>query len=83
MDRCPKDEPTAKNLVCKKAIHIPEKNWKNLLVPHRRVNLFDSNVLKFVEEEKPDGILFAADIGKVFDAVHRYFLFASLKKFGF
>ena len=32
MDRCPKDEPTAKNLVCRKALHIPEKNWeKNVL----------------------------------------------------
>ena len=31
MDRCPKDEATAKNLVCKKALPIPEKNWKNLL----------------------------------------------------
>ena len=30
MDRCTKDEPTAKNLVCKKAFPIPEKNWKNL-----------------------------------------------------
>ena len=25
MDRCPKDEPTAENLVCKKALPIPEK----------------------------------------------------------
>ena len=24
------DEPTAKNLVCKKVLPIPEKNWKNL-----------------------------------------------------
>ena len=32
MDRFPKDEATAKNLVCKKkALPIPEKNWKNLL----------------------------------------------------
>ena len=31
MDRCPKDEPTGKNLVCKKALPISEKNWKNLL----------------------------------------------------
>ena len=31
MDRCSKGEPTAKNLVCKKALPIPEKNWKNLL----------------------------------------------------
>ena len=31
MDRCPKDEPTAKNLVCKKAFSIPKKNWENLL----------------------------------------------------
>ena len=31
MDRCPKDEPTAKNLVCKKPLPIQEKNWKNLL----------------------------------------------------
>ena len=29
MDRCPKDEPTAKNLVWKEALPIPEKNWKN------------------------------------------------------
>ena len=31
MDRCPKDEHTGKNLVCKKALPISEKNWKNLL----------------------------------------------------
>ena len=31
MDRCPKDEPTGKNLICKKALLISEKNWKNLL----------------------------------------------------
>ena len=29
MDRCPKDEPTGKNLVCRKALLISEKNWKN------------------------------------------------------
>ena len=34
MDRCPKDESAAKNLVCKKALPIPEKNWKNLLGWH-------------------------------------------------
>ena len=28
MDRCPKDEATAKNLVCKEALLDPEKNWK-------------------------------------------------------
>ena len=28
----PKDEPTAKNLVCKKPFFDPEENWKNLLV---------------------------------------------------
>ena len=46
MGRCPKDEPTGKNLVCKKkAFPISEKNWKNLLgggwhppPGHRRVN---------------------------------------------
>ena len=31
MDICPKDEPTAKTLVCQNALPIPEKNWKNLL----------------------------------------------------
>ena len=31
MDRCLKDEPTTENLVCKKALPIPEKKWKNLL----------------------------------------------------
>ena len=31
MNRYPKDEPTAENLVCIKALPIPEKNWKNLL----------------------------------------------------
>ena len=31
MGRCPKDEPTGKNLVCRKALPISEKNWKNLL----------------------------------------------------
>ena len=31
MGRCPKDEPTGKNLVCIKALPISEKNWKNLL----------------------------------------------------
>ena len=31
MDRCPKDEPTGKNLVCTKALPISEKHWKNLL----------------------------------------------------
>ena len=31
ISRCPKDEPTGKNLVCKKALHIYQKNWKNLL----------------------------------------------------
>ena len=30
MDRCSKDEPAAKNLVCKTLL-IPEKNLKNLL----------------------------------------------------
>ena len=50
MDRCPKDEPTDKNLVCEKAPPIPEKNWKNLLgwystppppppLGHRRVKM--------------------------------------------
>ena len=52
MDRCPKDEPTDKNLVWKKALPISEKNWKNLLggggevastppLSHRRVNRQD------------------------------------------
>ena len=31
MDRCRKDEATTNNLDCKKALPIPEKNWKNLL----------------------------------------------------
>ena len=31
MGRCPKDEPTGKNLVYNKALPISEKNWKNLL----------------------------------------------------
>ena len=31
MNRCPKDEPIAKNLVCEKALPIPEKNWEILL----------------------------------------------------
>ena len=31
MGRCPKDEPTGKNLVCNNALPISEKNWKNLL----------------------------------------------------
>ena len=31
MGRCPKDELTGKNLVCKKALSISEKNWKSLL----------------------------------------------------
>ena len=31
MDRCPKDEPTAKSFVYKKVPSILEKNWKNLL----------------------------------------------------
>ena len=31
MDRCPKDAPTGKNLVYKKALPISQKNWKNLL----------------------------------------------------
>ena len=26
LDKCPKDEPTAKNLVCRKALPIPAKN---------------------------------------------------------
>ena len=30
MDRCPKDEVSAKHLVCKKALPIPEENLKNL-----------------------------------------------------
>ena len=34
MDRCPKDEPTAKTLVCKRARSIPEKIGKNLLGWH-------------------------------------------------
>ena len=34
MDRCPKNEPTGKNLVCKKALLFPEKKWKNLLGIH-------------------------------------------------
>ena len=45
MDRCPKDEPTAKNLVCKKLFPFPRKIEKNLLgeaastpLGHRRVN---------------------------------------------
>ena len=33
MGRYPKDEPTAKNLVCKKVLLIPEKNWENLEKP--------------------------------------------------
>ena len=28
MDICHRDEPTAENLVSKKALPIPEKNWK-------------------------------------------------------
>ena len=48
MDICPKDEPTGKNLVCKKGLPISEKNWKNLLggggggpppLGHRRVKV--------------------------------------------
>ena len=44
MDKCPKDKSTAKNLVCRKPLLIPEKNWKNLLgvaspFSHRRVKL--------------------------------------------
>ena len=31
MDRCPKDESTVKIYFAKKALPIPEKNWKNLL----------------------------------------------------
>ena len=31
MGRCHKDEPTGKNLVCKNALPISEKNSKNLL----------------------------------------------------
>ena len=31
MERCPKDEPTAKNLVFKKALPISSKNEKHLL----------------------------------------------------
>ena len=48
MDKCLKDGPTAKSLVCEKAFPISEKNWKNLLrgginpapLGHRRVKLF-------------------------------------------
>ena len=48
MDRCPKDEPTGKNLVHKKALPIPEKNLKTPVggegvaihpVGHWRVNI--------------------------------------------
>ena len=46
-DGCPNDESTAKNLVCRKALPIPEKIWKSLLggggypLPpgHRRVKI--------------------------------------------
>ena len=31
MNRCPKDEPTAKNLVCRKGFPNLEKNWENIL----------------------------------------------------
>ena len=41
MSRCPKDEPTTKNLVAKKLFPFPKKIAKNLLgggLGHRRVN---------------------------------------------
>ena len=46
------------------------------------VRLID-DLLKFVEEENLDGILFAADIEKAFDSVDHNFIFTSLEKFGF
>ena len=57
MERCPKDEPTAKNLVCKEALPIPEKNGKNLLglgwhplpLGHWRVNNRFPNIWFFIE----------------------------------
>ena len=41
------------------------------------------DLLKYVEEENSDGILFAADIEKAFDSVDHNFIFATLNKFGF
>ena len=46
------------------------------------VRLID-DLLKYAENENIDGILFAADIEKVFDYVDYNFMYASLKKFGF
>ena len=46
------------------------------------VRLID-DLLKYAEDEKLDGILFAADIEKAFDLVYHNFMFAALKRFGF
>ena len=46
------------------------------------VRLID-DLLKYVEDENIDGILFAADIEKAFDLVDHNFMFAALKRFGF
>ena len=40
MERCPKDESTAKTFVEIKALPIPEKNWKNLFCGWHPQNRF-------------------------------------------
>ena len=76
MDRCAKDEPTAKNLVCKKALPIPEKNGKNRLgVASTPLGHWRG---KSAEEENLDRIYFAVDIEKAFDSVDHNFIFTSL-----
>ena len=41
------------------------------------------DVLDHADQENLDGILFAADIEKVFDSVENNFIFSVLRKFGF
>ena len=41
------------------------------------------DVLDHADQENLDGILFAADIEKVFDSVEHNFIFSVLRKFGF
>ena len=63
-------------------IHYDEAAYVKGRYIGESVRLID-DLLKYVEEEISEGILFAADIRKAFDFVNHNFIFSTLKKFGF
>ena len=70
----------------KKAIHSLTSYDQTTYVKEKyigeSVRLID-DLLKYAEDENGNGILFAADIKKVFDSVDHNLIYASLKRFLF